>query len=238
MAHSLPFYLTEVITDFFYPKWCIGCGIYGTYLCTACTSKIKFFASPLCPGCMEPIKAFTVHAKCKARTNLDGLYATTSFRGNVQQLLADIKYNGYFAMSPVAAKLLATHCAQLVTDPPLLNTKRLLVPIPLHAHKHAQRGFNQSQKIAKWLGVFLHIPTASKILVKVKKTDSQMGLSRKQRLGNQTGAFACPYRLNDNPTIFLIDDVVTTGSTMSECAHVLKKAGAKKVYGLAVAHGK
>jgi ComF family protein len=105
-----------------------------------------------------------------------------------------------------------------------------VVPVPLHPKRLAKRGFNQAEVLAERMGLFVQL-----ILKRVKNTISQTGLSRFAREQNVEGAFVCTQSVGGE--ILLVDDVATTGATMNECARVLKRAGATKVYGLVVARG-
>lgn len=112
----------------------------------------------------------------------------------------------------------------------------VLVPIPLYKSKLKRRGYNQAQLLALGLSKKLNIPTID-ILVRVKNTSSQVGLDREKRIKNISGAFSLVPNIliSQYPNIFLIDDVLTTGSTLLEAANVLKRSGAKKVWGIALA---
>jgi len=118
------------------------------------------------------------------------------------------------------------------------NETIALVPIPLYKSKLRRRGYNQAQLLAQGLSKKLNIPTID-MLLRVKNTPSQVGLERKKRIENITGAFSvAPNPSADGsqyPNIFLVDDVLTTGSTLLEAANVLKRNGAKKVWGIALA---
>ncbi len=117
----------------------------------------------------------------------------------------------------------------------------LLVPIPLYSSKLKNRGYNQAEILALGLSEKLNL-NAANILERVKKTPSQVGLDRKKRKENIFGAFVVEKHVEkvwkSNPPVggvLLVDDVVTTGSTLLEAAYVLKKNGAKKVFGLTLA---
>lgn len=125
----------------------------------------------------------------------------------------------------------------------------VFVPIPLHSSKYRARGYNQSEILAKELGKRLNIKTFE-LLKRVKDTKSQYGLKVKDRKENIKGAFAInsslithkqSLRSDDlnlelkNTGVFLVDDIVTTGSTLLEAANILKRNGAKRVYGITLA---
>jgi len=119
------------------------------------------------------------------------------------------------------------------------NETMVLVPVPLYKSKLKRRGYNQAQLLAQGLSKKLNIPTAD-VLLRVKNTPSQVGLERKKRIENITGAFSViPVSRSSasagEANIFLVDDVLTTGSTLLEAANVLKRNGAKKVWGIALA---
>ena len=113
----------------------------------------------------------------------------------------------------------------------------LILPVPLHSTREKERGFNQSFLLAQGLAERCGIPLQEGLLLRYAKTKNQAELDRKERLTNVKGAFAC----NDpaevaGKNILLIDDVITTGSTMAEGARTLIRAGASRVYGLAVCY--
>ena len=112
-----------------------------------------------------------------------------------------------------------------------------LLPIPLHKKRLRERGYNQSEIMAIDLGIRLGLPI-KKLLIRQVKTERQVGKTQKERRENVKGAFSIVEGSGiTGKTIFLIDDVVTSGSTMNEAAKLLKRNGAKAVYGLALAHG-
>lgn len=115
----------------------------------------------------------------------------------------------------------------------------LLIPIPLYKTKFNQRGYNQAAYLAKGIGAKCKLPTVD-ILERVRATSPQSSLNRKERRENIKGAFRLKQgeeRSFQGETVFLVDDVLTSGATLAEAAHVLKRAGAEKVYGLTLAHG-
>ena len=112
----------------------------------------------------------------------------------------------------------------------------VLIPIPMEKKKQKDRGYNQAEELVKELSKVIKVPVVSDNLIKTKPTLPQIKLSAKDREENLKGAFKIknPTELADKK-IFLVDDVYTTGSTMEECSRVLRDAGAKQVWGIAVA---
>jgi ComF family protein len=184
---------------------------------------------------MKKVAKLEVHDKCRQKTNLDGLLVLTTFDGNIKKMITDIKYHYYFHMSETLAIFLANfvyHSKVLESIHP-----RVSLPIPLHSAKRRERGFNQSELLANTLAKTLKIPTTNKVLWKKRSTQSQAGLKRDDRLKNLSDSFEVTIKLKKTDTVLLVDDVVTTGSTLSVAAKALKQAGAGKVYGIALAHG-
>ena len=171
---------------------------------------------------------------------LSGLYFALPYKEKflTRKLIHQFKYE------PHIIKELAKSLAQVVAEHFVLIGKNtlshwenaILIPVPLEIKKLKSRGYNQTEELAKEFSKLINVPVISNNLVKIKKTRPQMKLSAVERAENVKDAFAIK-----NPTefagkkIFLIDDVYTTGSTMEECARVLRNAGAKQVFGITIA---
>ena len=112
-----------------------------------------------------------------------------------------------------------------------------IVPIPLHATKERERGFNQAARLATYFAESFNSPVHQQALNRIKPTETQTHLSRKKRLANMKNAFAIGSGYQKTDSVLLIDDVMTTGATVSECARTLKRAGARKVNVLTLARG-
>ena len=114
-------------------------------------------------------------------------------------------------------------------------TATCLAPVPLGRKRLRQRGYNQVGLMAHALGRHLQMPVLSSALVRIRETNSQVGLSPAERERNVAGAFAAdPLRLQGQ-AVLLIDDVYTTGATLGACAQAVRQAGAAAVFGLTVA---
>ncbi|MFC1502203.1 ComF family protein [bacterium] len=126
--------------------------------------------------------------------------------------------------------------APKVVDNRMIDKESILIPVPLHKLRYRERGFNQSEIICRSIGSTVSIPVETDILVRTRNTFTQTKLEAEERIRNVNEAF----RVRDpnsvqSRTVILVDDVVTTGSTMNSCAKCLKNAGAEKVIGLALA---
>jgi len=173
-----------------------------------------------------------------------------SYDGGLRDLIHLLKFQQVRPAAAVLGRMLAETIANLDEAMPAgtgvsgmgLSGKIGVVPVPLHARKQAQRGFNQAEMIARSALQQLSRPNPKRfdlctgVLVRRRETGSQIGLTRHQRRENLRGAFAVsdPTRIV-NRDILLIDDVYTTGTTASECARVLRRAGAARVWVATVA---
>jgi ComF family protein len=149
----------------------------------------------------------------------------------VDSLISRYKYQGHFCSGAVLADiLLAELFKDQLSDSIRDQNKKpdLIVPVPLHWQRQFFRGFNQSQWLSQYLGQRLSIRVDAHLLKRCRNTPPQQGLKRTQRQKNLKGAFQVN-RPVEGKHIALVDDVVTTGSTVSELSQLLKKAGATKV---------
>jgi ComF family protein len=159
----------------------------------------------------------------------DGLRAPYGFSGPARDMVHNLKYRNVRASAPNLGRLMADY---LWSEP---VPGGVLVPVPLHSRRERSRGFNQSALLAREVGRLTGIPVAEDILRRSRNTAPQVSMAGPvERKENIEGAFEC---IDDvaGLEILLIDDVVTTGSTMSTCAEPLKAEGASSVWGLALA---
>lgn len=181
------------------------------------------------------------HPRCRFRYAIDGAFAAISYKGIVKKLIYDFKYKPFLAdLNSVLADLFYESIIQnelfMQTIKQFNNETITLVPIPLHQTRLRKRGYNHSELLAKGLSEKLNLQMIN-VIKRVKNTKSQFGLSLKDRKKNISGAFAMASNssMAKWPTVFLVDDILTTGSTLLEAARILKRNGAKKVWGLTLA---
>jgi ComF family protein len=137
----------------------------------------------------------------------------------------DLKYHARLQLAPWFARTLA----RLPPDPP-----HLVMAVPLHFSRLAERGFNQAHEVARSIALDWNVPLMSTAVRRTRRTAVQASLSPKERLGNVRGAFACSVSLRGR-SVLVVDDVMTTGATLDAFAHVLKEAGAARVTNLVIA---
>jgi len=228
----------EFFLNLIFPPYCINCQSEGSYLCQDCLSLIDVSSNQYCPFCRPPKIVFDGKTCnfCKRTKNLDGLYSAAPYQNFIiKKTIAQFKYEPYVKALSVPLSLLIIKHFQLL-DQKFDWNDAVLIPIPLTKRKIRQRGFNQSEEISRELSVPLGIPLVSNVVLKIKETLPQVELSGSQREENVKGVFFCknPEAVRDKK-ILLIDDVFTTGSTMEECARVLKCADAREVWGIVAA---
>jgi ComF family protein len=215
-----------------FPPACLGCGEgldEGEFLCPACARQVQPPPAPLCrqcgaplaengglcPGCRLVPPAFA-HAR-----------AVALHHGPLAEAVRRFKYDGRYALGPGLAALLAREA-----PPELLGWADLAAPVPLHPWRLLRRGFNQAQVLARGLEKTGGLTVAPRLLQRLRHTRPQVGLPPRERAANVAGAFGVNPRLAhlaQGRRVLLLDDVLTTGATVGECARVLLAAGAAEV---------
>ena len=223
------------ILDLIFPKSCLTCGKVGSYICSDCVSKVRLL-KPACPYCEKSsIDGFT-HTKCKKKFGLDGLISIWDYERVIRKSILALKYKYSTEVGKELANIFVNYLRSQYAIYNILNTSTL-VPIPLHWHRDNVRGFNQSIEIGKVVAGSLGIKFTPDLLIKKKSTDPQATLSVDARKRNLQGVFSVSPNIPISlyPSILLFDDVFTTGSTLKECAKVLKRGGVQNVWGMTIA---
>ena len=225
------------LLDFLFPRRCFGCNTLGEYFCSDCCLKELVIPEPICPHCGYRSVFGQVHSGCRQKYGLDGLMTFFKYRGLVQKALKELKYRGVTDQVEELVQIcVAAHSNGNGEIYPRLDESWILVPVPLYSRRLRQRGFNQTALIGEVLAKKLSWRFTD-VLIRVKKTKPQSDLKSKQeRHQNIQGAFGVKngVRLR-NKKIILLDDIWTSGSTLKECARVLKRKGVAKVWGLVLA---
>jgi ComF family protein len=214
-----------------FPIRCAGCGRRGANACETCWPLIPWIGSDVCPLCALPTRQGGFCRPCgEARLALDGSRAACRFEGLARTAIHDLKFRGVRRR----AELLGQLAAEAVERRPMAID--FLVPIPLSVGRLRERGFNQSELISIEIGGRIGVPVLPSCLERARETPPQVRRTRAERQENVAGAF----RLRDGAPvagrrIALIDDVMTTGATLSAAAEALKASGAARVYAVVVA---
>lgn len=222
----------HLILNAVFPPRCVSCRRFGEWVCTDCWGKIELMKTPICYRCHKLSDNFKVCEDCQRYSSCDRVIICGYFRGSLKQFIYGLKYR---RVKPIALMLGQLLCETARNY--LMGQAVVIVPVPLHRGRLGQRGFNQSLMLSNILSHQLQQPLLS-VLVRKKSTKPQFGLDRKERALNVDTAFDIqlsykPYI--QNRIILLVDDVVTTGATLNECAKILKQHGACEVWGLVLA---
>jgi competence protein ComFC len=226
--------------DLVLPPHCAGCGrgIPRGFWCPACLQSLRPISPPRCEICSHPFDGLIdgpfVCPNCRGRSfHFVCAIAVMPSRGPVRDLVHRLKYHG----ASWAARPLAELALTGFDDPRLPGPPDALVPVPLHPLRRRERGYNQAALLARELAARTRLPVLD-ILRRVRPTTTQTHFNRRLRMRNLRGAFRLRRGADvRDRCLLLVDDVLTTGSTMDECARVLAKAGAGPTRALAVARG-
>jgi ComF family protein len=225
--------LVARVLDFLFPPRCPACARRSERIafCAACTNAIEPAASPLCPTCGESFNGSGpdhLCSRCLVRApHFTRARACAIYRRDRSSPLIDVlhrfKYGRDISLAPVLGALLVDHC-------PLTLDHDLVVPVPLDLERLRWRGFNQAVALARVLSARRRLPLHPMALRRRRGTRPQVGLNERDRRHNIAGAFAVrdPAVVRGR-TILLLDDVMTTGATVDECAKTLRRAGARRV---------
>jgi competence protein ComFC len=227
--------LIQGAVSLLYPATCAICGKNvraGEYLCDGCEAKVIRVTAPFCQTCSQPfegsISSVFNCANCAHRMiYFDAAVAAYRGRGIVREVIHEFKYGRQIHLRHLIARWLA---AALIDERIRDVVFDRIVPVPLHAARQRERGFNQASVLAELLSAQTSIPSRP-VLERIRYTTTQTALDRAERMENLHNAFRLRKNADvRNLRVLLIDDVLTTGSTLSECARVLKRAGAVAVY--------
>ncbi len=221
--------LARPALDLIFPMSCAGCGKEGKHLCQNCVFGLSALKKPYCGLCASPGQSSPCRWCRERRPAFEGILAPFVFQGAIKEAVHVFKYRGVKAAAPELGRLLADY----LKLHPLAGD--VIIPVPLHSRRLRERGYNQSALLAKELGKLTGIGVESGLLTRTKDALPQVHTaSRNQRRDNVEGSFSCGGQFSGK-TVILVDDVATTGSTLSACAAALKDSGAESVWGLVLA---
>jgi len=235
--------LLGALTDLLFPRACMGCGKpareAARYFCWDCLSRLDVIRPPFCRLCGDPVDGAAegdfLCSECLSHAPaFDQARSAARYRGVLQTTLQDFKYHGATWLSRDFGMLLLacfqTHYSALAID--------TILYVPLFPAKERDRSFNQAGLLAHALSTQLRGLPVKQRLVKLQPTQTQTHLTAVKRRANVHGTFSITDKSAiAGQRILLIDDVMTTGATVNECARMLKQAGAEAVFVLTVARG-
>ena len=222
----------SLLLDLIFPPRCAGCGRVGVLLCEQCLARFEPIRPPVCRRCGHPNPHDGLCRSCEHTPSpLDGISAAAVFAPPLRDVIHVFKYGNGRGLAPALARPMVTawQATGLAVD--------LIAPVPLHAARLAERGYNQSALLARALGPAVGVPVAETLLARQKATVPQVTLGAQERRENVSGAFVCRGDVAGK-RILLIDDVCTTGATLEASAAALKACGVGSVWALTLARAR
>jgi ComF family protein len=215
-----------------WPQKCFVCGGRAglTVVCAACEDILPWHDCPSCPSCALPVPQGQTCGRClKHPPHFDATLAAFEYEHPVREMIMALKFGAAFAVRD----MLVSGLLAVVSDAGDMKAD-LIVPMPLHRLRIAERGFNQSMELARGVGPALDVPVMPRLVERDVDTRHQTGMPLRQRIKNVRGAFRCVESIAGK-RVLVIDDVMTSGATLNELARTLKLAGAAHVSNLVVA---
>ena len=230
--------IVDPILALLYPPKCAVCKTFGaSSICDRCLRSIIPVAEPACSRCGQTLGDAGICGHCTRRTpDFDRARALGAHDGVLKHAIHLLKYRDRPALAEPLGIALAAFARDHSSD---LGNLRFdaIVPAPMHPSRRRVRGYNQAERLAAVVARELSIPMSTSMLVRKVNTKAQVGLTQEKRLANLAGAFGVGNESVAGLAVLVVDDVATTGATISGCAAALKEAGAKSVYGLTLAAG-
>lgn len=231
---SSPAWLKGLI-DFIYPPLCLGCSDYtenDNGICERCLGAVETFAFPFCLSCDDFIPSGHKCAVCGGQSL--PLYAFGNYTDPLEQIVIQFKFKGITRTSGFFADGLADRFGAEIGS---LEAQALL-PIPLHARRQTYRGYNQAEVFARDLSGALGLEVRDDVIMRSKKRKPQARLGLARRAANIKGVFEIAEAPDDLTRVILVDDVVTSGSTVREAARTLGRVDIKVLAVIAIAHAR
>jgi len=223
----------QSLLDLVYPPRCPGCGRMGIAFCERCRAQVELILPPVCRrcGCVLPQEGLC--ARCRALpSSLDAVLAVAVFADPLRPAIHALKYENNTALAAPLGSMMVELWRR--GGAPQAD---LILPVPLHTRRQAERGYNQSRLLARVLGRGVGVPVDEHTLIRERPTLPQVGLDVTERRQNVEGAFACRGDLRGK-TVVVVDDVCTTGATLEACAAALRAGGAAGVWGFTLARAR
>lgn len=223
------------LLDLVFPPRCQNCQQLGERLCAVCRAEIEYLKKPVCSYCGYPQHAPTADDRCDQCRRISfgniRIRSMAFHGGSLRSAIHSLKYRRNPALGETLADLMSRHwLADFPAD-------AMLIPVPLGTGRKQERGFNQAEVLARGLGARWRCPLLLDGLSRGRETRSQVGLNAQERQSNVAGAFVASPKVKGQAVI-LVDDVCTTGATLSACAESLLQSGATQVWAYTLARAR
>ena len=214
------------LNELLFPTRCAGCGEYtGRPLCPQCTASLPRIKGPVCALCGRPT-LYEVNGcrECRGRVkDIDATVALAVYEEPLRSAIHKLKYGNGRRLAPLLGAMAAVRLAPLLQD-----VNPLLTYVPMHRRKKRAKGYDHAELLAEGVAKALGLSVTC-LLERTCLSKAQSSLTHDKRRVNVKGAFAVIERELRGIDVILVDDVLTTGYTLSECAGALKRAGAGKI---------
>jgi competence protein ComFC len=216
--------------DWLYPPTCPGCQKSGDRWCVACQNAAIRLGAEICPLCGDQSRAANICARCSvSRPAFAGLRSWGVHTGPLREAIHQLKYQRNIGLG----ECLAVHLVQTFLETGWQAD--LVCPVPLSTSRLHERGYNQAAELARPFSLALRIAYRPKLVTRIRDTRPQVGLNAQERQQNTRDAFRADPQIVQGRSVLMIDDVATTGATLSSCAEAVLNAGARQVFGLTLA---
>jgi ComF family protein len=240
--------LAKIAVDLLFPPRCVACQGLGAWLCEDCLDDIEVILPPVCTHCglpldgrvpprgRQPQRAAFVCSRCRTDPpRLDGLWAYAVHSGPLREAVRHFKYRDVRVLAAPLGRLMAQGWAVL---PPAEVIPDAIVPVPLHASRERERGYNQAALLAHELSSRVRLPVVEDVLVRARETVPQVGLDATERRANVLHAFQCSTTGLAGGRVLLVDDVCTSGATLEAASDALREGGVSSVWAYTLARAR
>ncbi len=227
----------KTVKEYLFPVFCLSCRQEGVWLCGECMGQLDLTPQYVCAVCHADTENGSVCQSCRPVSALSRHVAVMRYEEDalIGSIIHTFKYQYAEDIFGVLEQLLVQF---LYAHPDIFSGVDSIFPVPLHKKRFAERGFNQATAIAQVVAKEVGIPLVAQVLIRTRDTPHQARLDRAGRLDNVKNAFELKKpSIVEGKHVLLVDDVLTTGSTIQECARAVLEHGAREVSAFTLARG-
>lgn len=230
------------LADIIFPKFCLSCNKEGQHVCPDCFNRIKINCFPICYKCEKRSPNSQTCLKCRQKTALNGLIVAGLWEDDLlRQMVYEFKYRFVKEIRKELGETLINYIK--IHYQTLINNHTIFSFVPLNKRRQIWRGFNQAELLAREASNCFDLPLMDLLDRKRNTSPQAEAKTQYKRKNNIKQAFALkeitdyPLSFFEDKTIFIVDDICTTGATLEECAKMIKPLKPKEIWGLVLARG-